>query len=101
MSYGRTCAPVLLALAVLFANSTASAVAGKARALAGECPDHYRVKPGLNVDFPSDGIKRAFIVIPPADFGEPSPVWVALTGTVESTNDNLHVARSGANACTT
>jgi len=73
-----------------------AARAGKA--LSGTCPAGYQVKPGLNVDFPSDGKMRAFIVVPPADVSKPAPVWVPLTGSVESTNDNLHVARSGANA---
>ncbi len=41
---------------------------------------------------------RAFVVIPPTQQNKPAPVWVPLTGTVESTNDNLHVDRSGANA---
>jgi hypothetical protein len=67
-------------------------------ALRGECPDGYKVKPGLNVDFPSDGKMRAFVVVPPSDLSKPVPVWVPLTGTVESTNANLNVARSGANA---
>jgi poly(3-hydroxybutyrate) depolymerase len=99
MLYRRYGAPALLALAALLTNSISSAAgAGAAQALAGECPDHYQVKPGLNVDFPIDGTKRAFVVVPPANLGEPIPVWVPLTGTVESTNDNLHVARSGANA---
>jgi poly(3-hydroxybutyrate) depolymerase len=67
-------------------------------ALRGECPDGYQVKPGLNTNFPSDGKMRAFIVTPPADIAKPLPVWVPLTGSVESTDDNLHTARSGANA---
>ena len=41
---------------------------------------------------------RAFVVAPPTDLSKPAPAWVPLTGSVESTNDNLHVARSGANA---
>src|ERR1700684_2292633 len=67
-------------------------------ALHGECPDGYQVKPGLNTNFPSDGKMRAFIIAPPADTSKPVPVWVPLTGSVESTNENLDVARSGANA---
>ena len=67
-------------------------------ALHGACPDGYQVKPGLNINFPSDGKMRAFIVSPPPDLSKPAPVWVPLTGSVESTNDNLHTARSGANA---
>jgi poly(3-hydroxybutyrate) depolymerase len=99
MLYSRYGAAALLAFAALLANSAANAAgASAAKVLAGECPDHYRVKPGLNVDFPIDGAHRAFVVVPPADLSRPIPVWVPLTGTVESTNDNLHVARSGANA---
>lgn len=63
-----------------------------------ECPDNYQVKAGLNVDFPHKGEKRAFIVYPPADTSKAAPVWVPLTGSVESTNANLTVPRSGANS---
>jgi len=63
-----------------------------------ECPDGYQVKEGLNVDFPHKGEKRAFVVVPPKDLSKPLPVWVPLTGTVESTNANLNVPRSGSNA---
>lgn len=63
-----------------------------------ECPDGYQVKAGLNVDFPHKGERRAFVVVPPKDLSKPLPVWVPLTGTVESTNANLEIPRSGANA---
>ena len=62
------------------------------------CPDGYRVHAGLNTGFPSGGVKRAFIVVPPTHATGPAPVWVPLTGSVESTDDNLYVERSGANA---
>ena len=62
------------------------------------CPDGFTVHEGLNTDFPFAGAKRAFWVYPPSDTTKPAPVWVPLTGTVESTNDNLTVPRSGANA---
>ena len=62
------------------------------------CPDNYQVHAGLNTDFPSDGVMRAFIVVPPKHSAGPAPVWTALTGSVESTHDNLFVERSGANA---
>src|SRR5262245_51047910 len=62
------------------------------------CPNDYPVREGLNLDFPVDGAKRAFIVIPPAKNDSPAPVWVPMTGTVEATNDNLYVPRSGMNA---
>ncbi len=70
----------------------------QAAALRGECPQGYEVTPGLNTNFPSGGKLRAFIVVPPAVLSQPVSVWVPLTGSVESTNDNLHTARSGANA---
>jgi poly(3-hydroxybutyrate) depolymerase len=99
MSYRRTIPPAVVLLAALLAGSISPATgAATASVLAGECPEHYQVKPGLNVDFPIDGTKRAFVVVPPANLSQPIPLWVALTGTVESTNDNLRVARSGANA---
>ncbi|HEV7358727.1 MAG TPA: prolyl oligopeptidase family serine peptidase [Steroidobacteraceae bacterium] len=101
MSSIRCGAAALLALVSCSANPIASetlAVAATSTALTGECPGDYHVKAGLNVDFPIDGKMRAFVVVPPARLEKPVPVWVALTGTVESTNDNLHVARSGANA---
>lgn len=62
------------------------------------CPAGYKVHAGLNTNFPSDGVERAFIVVPPKHSDRPVPVWVPLTGSVESTNDNLYVERSGANA---
>ena len=71
---------------------------GRAGPVAWTCPDGYQVKPGLNVDFPFEGEKRAFVVYPPEESAKPSPVWVPLTGSVESTNDNLTVPRSGANS---
>lgn len=86
----------LLQLLVVALSPAASADAGSP--LKGQCPAGYQVKPGLNIDFPSDGKMRAFIVVPPAISTEPVPVWVPLVGSVESTNDNLHLPRSGANA---
>jgi poly(3-hydroxybutyrate) depolymerase len=75
------------------------ALAGPAAAaVAWQCPDGYQVHEGLNVDFPHKGLKRSFWVYPPREDASPAPVWVPLTGTVESTNDNLTSARSGANA---
>ena len=41
---------------------------------------------------------RAFVVVPPKGATSPAPVWVPLSGTVESANANLNVERSGANA---
>lgn len=82
-------AAVLMGLAVAAPAAAATTYA---------CPDGYQVKPGLNVDFPHKGEKRAFVVVLPKDLSKPAPVWVPLTGTVESTNANLNVLRSGANA---
>ncbi|MEQ1783541.1 MAG: prolyl oligopeptidase family serine peptidase [Hyphomonadaceae bacterium] len=61
------------------------------------CPEGFTPHAGLNVGFPSDGMKRAFVIVPAKGVSGPAPVWVPLTGTVESTNANLNVARSGAN----
>lgn len=66
--------------------------------LEGACPEGFTVKEGLNTGFMSDGIARAFVVHPAKGVSGPAPVWVPLTGTVESTNANLHNPRSGANA---
>jgi poly(3-hydroxybutyrate) depolymerase len=66
--------------------------------VAWECPSEYEVKEGLNTDFPHNGLKRAFVVYPARNAVGPAPVWVSLTGSVESTNDNLTVPRSGANS---
>lgn len=63
-----------------------------------ECPSGYDVKEGLNTNFPYEGTMRSFVVAPAKGVAGPAPVWVPLTGTVESTNANLNVARSGANA---
>lgn len=63
-----------------------------------QCPAGYEVQPGLNINFPHEGMLRAFVVHPPQIGDGPAPVWVPLTGTVESTNANLTVPRSGANA---
>ncbi|HWX81421.1 MAG TPA: prolyl oligopeptidase family serine peptidase [Steroidobacteraceae bacterium] len=90
--------PMLVAAVMAMPAGSMAAAAPAKDALRGTCPAGYQVKAGLNVDFPSDGKMRAFVVKPPANLSRPVPVWVSLTGSVESTNDNLHVARSGANA---
>jgi poly(3-hydroxybutyrate) depolymerase len=84
------------ALAAILMSSAAAQ--DRDAVLAGQCPAGYQAKTGLNTDFPIDGTRRAFVVVPPAVLDKPAPVWVPLTGTVESTNDNLHLGRSGANA---
>ncbi len=63
-----------------------------------QCPVGFEVKEGLNTRFPSDGMMRAFVVVPAKGLSGPAPVWAPLTGTVESTNANLNAPRSGANA---
>jgi poly(3-hydroxybutyrate) depolymerase len=80
------------------AETNASAAASSVEPVKWECPAGYEVKEGLNTDFPHQGMKRAFVVYPPQSATGPAPVWVPMTGTVESTNDNLTVARSGANS---
>jgi poly(3-hydroxybutyrate) depolymerase len=62
------------------------------------CPPGFTPQAGLNVNFPSDGAQRAFVVVEPKGQTGPAPVWVPMTGTVEATNWNLHVLRSGNNA---
>lgn len=62
------------------------------------CPAGFEVKEGLNTGFMHKGLERAFVVHPPQNTAGLAPVWVPLTGTVESTNANLTVPRSGANA---
>jgi poly(3-hydroxybutyrate) depolymerase len=89
-----------LGLVVLLAGCALASGAQAAR-VKFECPAGYRVKEGLNTGFPHDGELRAFIVALPADLAKPAPVWVPLTGTVESTNENLFSPRSGANALMT
>ena len=83
---------------LLAAVTILGAIPSLATAATWSCPSGYQVHAGLNTDFPIDGEKRAFYVIPPARSDGPSPVWVPLTGSVESTYDNLYVERSGANA---
>lgn len=62
------------------------------------CPAGFEPKEGLNTGFPHEGMMRAFVVVPAKNVSGSAPVWVPLTGTVESTNANLKVPRSGANA---
>ena len=84
--------------ASMFTAAVFAAIGSCAGAVNWTCPANYEVKAGLNADFPHKGMKRAFLVYPPADLSKPAPVWVPLTGSVESTHDNLTVARSGANS---
>lgn len=89
-------AALALAAAVALAACTTQPEAGDVSFWS--CPDGFEVKEGLNTNFPSDGMMRAFVVVPAKGVTGPAPVWVPLTGTVEPTNANLNVARSGANA---
>ena len=91
----------LLALSLVFAGlAPAATIAARTATpeIGYECPDGYQVKEGLNTDFPHKGEMRAFIVVPPVGAKGAAPVWVPLTGTVESTRANLNAPRSGANA---
>ncbi len=85
-------------LALLLALASAPPTRAAPASTAWMCPDGFKVHAGLNVDFPHKGLKRSFWVYPPENASGPAPVWVPLTGTVESTDDNLTVPRSGANA---
>ena len=88
----------LAAVAVALLASLGLASAASGAAVKWECPAGFEPKAGLNVDFPHEGMRRSFWVYPPETGSGPAPVWMPLTGTVESTVDNLTVARSGANA---
>lgn len=86
-------------LAGLFLGACASPPPGAPEASAEwACPEGFEPHAGLNTDFAVDGMKRAFVIVPAKGASVATPVWVPLTGTVESTNANLNVARSGANA---
>jgi poly(3-hydroxybutyrate) depolymerase len=86
------------ALCALVAGALGLALASAACAGPWSCPQGYDVHAGLNANFPFEGGRRAFIVVPPKAARGPAPVWVSLTGSVEATDDNLFVDRSGANA---
>ena len=89
---------ILKRVLAIFVALLTAAVAAPAVAIEWSCPPGYDVKAGLNTDFPVEGIKRAFVVVPPTTGSGPRPVWVPLTGSVEATNWNLFVQRSGNNA---
>ncbi len=55
-----------------------------ATALQGACPVGFTPRSGENVGFPSDGVDREFHVMLPDDLEEPRPLFVSLTGTVQS-----------------
>ncbi len=62
----------------------------------GSCPGTYVMAPGngTKTNFPHGGVNRAFTLNLPSNLSSPRPVWVPLTGSVESTNENLD-ARGG------
>lgn len=54
-----------------------------------ECPPGFEPQDGGNHDFLHEGLARAFEVRLPTDTSTPRPVFVSITGTVESTIQNL------------
>lgn len=52
--------------------------------LAGSCPAGFAPAPGANPGFPSDGVERSFHLFLPDDVDGPRPLFVSLTGTVQS-----------------
>jgi hypothetical protein len=60
-----------------------------ARAWTPACPSNFVPAPGVNTDFPTPTGARAFSLNLPADVSTARPVWVPLTGSVESTTENL------------
>lgn len=58
------------------------------------CPGNFEPMPGVNTGFPTPTGDRSFSLNLPKDAQTPRPVWVPLTGSVESTNENLD-ARGG------
>jgi hypothetical protein len=53
------------------------------------CPNNYDPVPGVNNGFPTPTGDRSFSLDLPTSTATPRPVWVPLTGSVESTNENL------------
>jgi hypothetical protein len=64
------------------------------------CPSNFVPAPGVNTGFPTPTGARSFSLNLPTDLTTPRPVWVPLTGSVESTNENLD-ARGGNRKLTT
>ena len=67
--------------------------------LPGSCPSGFTARAGVNQNFPHNGVERAFVLNVPSNVTTPRPVFVSLTGSVESTNENLG-ARGGTGALT-
>lgn len=92
---GKTLRIAVFALGVLGLSAAQPAVAARGQWV---CPEGFTPKAGLNTGFMADGKARAFVIVPPKAGHGPAPVWVPMVGTVEATNWNLNVARSGNNA---
>ena len=90
--------PIFSMLLAGFALIAASTSATAKASSEWDCPENFTPKAGLNTGFESDGQKRAFVVVPPKEITGEAPVWVPMVGTVEATNWNLNVLRSGNNA---
>ena len=65
--------------------------------LPGSCPSGFTARAGVNQGFMHNGVARAFVLNVPSNVSTPRPVFVSLTGSVESTNENLG-ARGGMGA---
>ncbi len=65
----------------------------KSPSLEGSCPDGFAVTEGFNDGFPADGKNRQFHILLPDDTSDPRPLFVSLTGTVQSELD--FAAQSG------
>jgi hypothetical protein len=67
-----------LSAALVFVG--ASFMPGWAREAAFTCPAGFIPKEGLNTNFPSDGLMRAFVVTPAQGVTGPAPAWVSNDG---------------------
>ncbi|MBB6093483.1 outer membrane protein assembly factor BamB/poly(3-hydroxybutyrate) depolymerase [Povalibacter uvarum] len=78
---------------------TVSGGGGGGNQLPGSCPSGFTAQAGVNQGFMHNGVARGFVLNVPANTSTPRPVFVSLTGSVESTNENLG-ARGGTSALT-
>ncbi|GAA4210840.1 hypothetical protein GCM10022252_79190 [Streptosporangium oxazolinicum] len=69
------------------AQPAANAKSARAAAWTPSCPTGFVPRAGLNSGFSSDGRARQFHVRLPANLSTPRPVFVSLTGTVQSETD--------------
>jgi outer membrane protein assembly factor BamB len=65
----------------------------------GSCPAGFTPRAGVNQGFIHNGVARGFVLNVPTNVSTPRPMFVSLTGSVESTNENLG-PRGGAGALT-